>query len=65
MRFIERKIMSLSIRSWCSIALLLGSYFIIHGSIGYLENKNNMLDYLIGVVLCVGSMVISAFPAER
>lgn len=64
MRFTEKKVMALSIRSWCSIVLLIGSYLFIHGLIEYLENEKSALEYIIGAVLCIVTIVISAFPPE-
>ena len=65
MQLIGKKIAGLSLRIWMCIAVMAGSYFVIHGIMNYLQDGSGVVESVAGAVICVSSMVIGAIPSNR
>lgn len=62
MNFIDEKFFKLRFHTWCSIVLMIGSFFLTHGIIQGLEGNGNTAEIILGGVLCVASIVTGAIP---
>ena len=65
MELTGRKIAGLSVRTWMCIAVMAGSYFIIHGVMDYLKDGSGVVESVTGAVVCILSMAIGAIPSNR
>lgn len=63
---IEDKIIGLiNIRSLCTIMLMIGAFFVVHGYIKRLVVGGHLSECLLGIVISIIAIVIAAIPSKE
>ena len=63
---IEDKIVGhISIRSLCTIILMIGAFFVVHGYIKRLVAGGHLSECLLGIVISIMAIVIAAIPSQQ
>ena len=63
---IEDKIIGhISIRSLCTIILMIGAFFVVHGYIRRLVVGGHLSECVMGIVISIIAIILAAIPSQE
>jgi hypothetical protein len=65
MKMEDKIIGYINIRSLCTIILMIGAFFVVHGYIKRLVAGGHLSECLLGIVISIIAIVIAAIPSKE
>ena len=65
MKIDDRVLGILSVRSFCTVILMVGAFLVVHGFLKRLAEGGYLLECLLGIILSVIAIIIAAIPPQK